>query len=200
VRYARAVQKLRELTDACERVKGWPPEDPFLVEAYVFGDLLQGVDPLEAVQVALVLNLPADQVPWESHPHGTDWLADELRVSKGGFAYWWRSCYVPVWNHHIRCPVRFWSQDGPQHEVLDALAQRRLETLPRIVPPEEEQRRQQESDLAEALAHLRAIHASYWDREWRRDHRGSGRYPEHHLWEAVEGYLDVLHAFAHPRR
>jgi hypothetical protein len=89
------LQKLRELADACERVRDWPPEDPFLVEAYVFGDLSQGVDPLEAVQVALVLNLPADQVPWESHSHGTGWLADELRLSKGGFAYWWRSRHAP---------------------------------------------------------------------------------------------------------
>ncbi|WP_444544045.1 DUF7711 family protein [Planomonospora parontospora] len=26
----------------------------------------------------------------------------------------------------------------------------------------------------------------------RREHRGSGRRPEDHLWEAVQGYLDLL--------
>lgn len=40
-----------------------------------------------------------------------------------------------------------------------------------------------------ALTRLRAVHGSFWDSGWRREHRGSGRYPEHHLWEAVQGYL-----------
>ncbi|WP_291409525.1 hypothetical protein [Actinophytocola sp.] len=35
---------------------------------------------------------------------------------------------------------------------------------------------------------------TYWDREWRHDNRGDGRYPENHLWEAVYGYLDLLDA------
>jgi hypothetical protein len=38
------------------------------------------------------------------------------------------------------------------------------------------------------------VHASYWDHDWRREHRGFGRYPEHHLWEAVHGYLDLYDA------
>jgi hypothetical protein len=107
------VEKLRELAAACERAKRWPPDEPFLLEAYVFGDVLSGADPLDAVEVALVLNLPPEEVPWESSPHGTQWLADELRLSKGGFAYWWRSHLEPVPNHHIRGPVRFWSREGP---------------------------------------------------------------------------------------
>ncbi len=28
----------------------------------------------------------------------------------------------------------------------------------------------------------------------RREHRGYGRYPENELWDAVEGYLDLLDA------
>jgi len=46
------------------------------------------------------------------------------------------------------------------------------------------------------LGHLRAVHAAYWGRDWRREHRGLGRYPEDHLWEAVQGYLDVHDATA----
>jgi hypothetical protein len=49
-------------------------------------------------------------------------------------------------------------------------------------------------DLAAALSRLRAMHASYWDHDWRREHRGFGRYPEHHLWEAVQGYLELYDA------
>jgi hypothetical protein len=111
-RYRRAVEKLRTLAEACESVKNWPPEDPFLLEAYVFGDVLEGADPLESVQVALVLNLPPEEVSWESSPHGTAWLEDQLRLDKGGFAYWWRSHLSAVPNHHIRDPVRFWSQEA----------------------------------------------------------------------------------------
>jgi hypothetical protein len=40
----------------------------------------------------------------------------------------------------------------------------------------------------------RSVHANYWDYDWRRANRGGGRYPEHELREAVEGYLDLLDA------
>jgi hypothetical protein len=47
-----------------------------------------------------------------STPEGTDWLANELRLSKGGFMWFWRSHLDPIWNHHIRGPMRLWSIDG----------------------------------------------------------------------------------------
>jgi hypothetical protein len=195
MRYRRAVEKLRILAEACESVRNWPPEDPFLLEAHVFGDVLTGADPLDCVEVVLVLNLPPEEVPWESSPHGTLWLEDQLRLSKGGFAYWWRSHLDPVSNHRIRGPVRFWSHDGPDEAVLQALAERRFDDLPRRAPSPGEQE-QLAGELALALGRLRAVHGSYWDYDWRREHRGSGRYPEHHLWEAVQGYLDLYDAAA----
>jgi hypothetical protein len=130
---------------------------------YVFGDLLDGADPIEWIEIVLVLNLPAEEVPWESHPDGADWLVRELRLDKGGYAFWWRSREDPVWNHHIRGPVRFWSVDGPDEDVLDR-----------------------------ALARLRDLHQNYWERDGRREHRGNCRYPENELWEAVDGYLSLL--------
>src|SRR5690242_8094827 len=57
-----------------------------------------------------------------------------LRLDKGGFAYWWRSHLSAVPNHHIRAPVRFWSQEGPDEAVLQALAERRLGDLARLAP------------------------------------------------------------------
>ncbi len=39
-----------------------PPEDPFLLEAYVFGDVLRGAAPLECVEAVLILNLPPQEV------------------------------------------------------------------------------------------------------------------------------------------
>lgn len=59
MRYARAVEKLRLLAAGCERMKAWPPDfDPWLVEMYAFGAVLEGVDPLENVQVVGVIRVP----------------------------------------------------------------------------------------------------------------------------------------------
>jgi hypothetical protein len=52
--------------------------------------------------------------------------------------------------------------------------------------------------LATALARLREVHANYWERDWRRENRGNYRYPENALWEAVNGYLDLLDAKGSP--
>ena len=198
MRYRRAVDKLQELARACERVRDWPPEDPFLVAAYVFGDVLDGADPLGNVQVAVAINLAPEEVPWGSSPHGTQWLADQLRLSKGGFEYWWRSHLDPVWNHYIRGPVRFWSPDGPDQAALSALAERRFADLPRLQPSPEMAREQLAGDLNAALRHLRQVRDSYWEYDWRKEHRGLGRHPEHELWEAVYGYLDILDASRPP--
>lgn len=190
--YRRAVEKLRVLADACQWTTRLPLEEPFLREAYVFGDVLEGVDPIEHIQVAFTLNLPPEDVPWCSQPPGTPWLVDSLRLDKGGIAFWWRSRHEPVWNHLIREPVRFWSLDGIDETVLEALRERRFADLPRLTASPAEQRRRAEAELDRSLAHLRAVRQRYWDRDWRKDHRGGGRYPEDHLWEAADGYLDLL--------
>jgi hypothetical protein len=198
MRYRRAVEKIRILAEACRDFKRFPSEEPFLLEAYVFGDVLRGVDPLDFVEVALVLNLPPQEVIWETTPRGTEWLADYLRLSKGGFAYFWRSHLDPVSNHHIRGPVRFWSLAGPDEDVLLALSERRLDALPQVTSPPGAEGAQRAGELQAALDHLRGVRDSYWDYGWRRENRGGGRYPENKLWEAVQGYLDLLDASESP--
>ena len=123
MKYRRAVEKLRILAETCERVKTfWFDTEPFLKAVYAFGEVTDGADPLDAVQVAVAINLPPEEVPWESNPDGTDWLASELRLSKGGFMYFWRSYLDPIWNHYIRGPVQIWSVDGgPDEQALVAL-------------------------------------------------------------------------------
>lgn len=195
MRYKRAVEKLRLLAEGCQRMRDWPPDfEPWLVEMYAFGAVLDGADPLDAVQVVGVIRVPPEEATWGSVPNGTEWAADILRLSKGGYEYWWRSYLDPVWNHYIKNPVRIWSQDGIDDEALSALEDRRFGDLNRLTPDPVHQRLQARDDLDAALAHLREVHSSYWDRDWRRDHRGLGRYPENELWEAVEGYLDILNA------
>ena len=129
-------------------------------------------------------------------PAGSEWLADQLRLSKGGFEYFWHSYLDPVWNHYIRSPVRIWSRDGIDEDTLTALSARRFSELRRLTPDPVDERLQVRDDLDAALRHLRDVHGSYWDQAWRRDHRGFGRYPEHELWDAVEGYLTLLNALA----
>lgn len=200
MRYKRAVEKLRLLAEGCERIGNWPPwDEPFLVEMHAFGEVLEGADPLEVVKVAGVIRLPPEEVPWNSDPHGTRYFADELRLSKGGFEYWWRSYLDPVWNHYIQSPVRIWSNAGIDEAALDALAERRFSDLRRLTPDPVDARLQTRDDLDAALRRLRVVRDSYWDQQWRRDHRGLGRYPEHELWDAVQGYLDLLDAYSATR-
>lgn len=71
---------------------------------------------------------------------------------------------------------------------------RDLGSLNRLVPEPAGERLQLRDDLEAALAHLREVRDKYWDHAWRHKHRGYGRYPENELWEAVEGYLDLVDA------
>ncbi|MET9241159.1 hypothetical protein [Nonomuraea sp. NPDC003709] len=194
MRYRRAVDRLRQLAQACEQTRRVPADEPFLRAAHVFGDLLTGADPVDHLEIVLVLNLPPEEVTWGSQPPGTAWLVDFLRLDQGGVAYWWRSHLDPVENHRIHDPVRFWSLDGPDQDVLDALAERRFDRVREVTSRPQEEPAQVAGELRAALDHLRAVRDSYWDRQWRRRHRSLGRYPEHHLWEAVQGYLDLLEA------
>jgi hypothetical protein len=45
VTLAAASGRAADSAEACESVKGWPPEDPFLLEAYTSGDVLRRADP-----------------------------------------------------------------------------------------------------------------------------------------------------------
>ncbi|WP_181449391.1 DUF7711 family protein, partial [Nonomuraea aridisoli] len=192
VRYRRAVERLRMLARACEQTRRVPVDEPFLREAYVFGSLVDGADPVEPIEVVFVLNLPPEEVAWGTQPPGTAWLVDFLELDKGGVAYRWRSRHDPVANHRIREPVRFWSLAGIDEAVLDALEGRRFELLRQGHPEARTERADVTEELRTALEHLRAVHEAYWDRKWRREHRGLSRHPEHHLWEAVHGYLELL--------
>ncbi|HEY5854263.1 MAG TPA: hypothetical protein VIW24_09490 [Aldersonia sp.] len=48
MRYRRAVEKLRVLGEACTSSTRLPLDEPFLREAYVFGEVLSGADPSSA--------------------------------------------------------------------------------------------------------------------------------------------------------
>lgn len=194
MRYRRAVEKLRILADACSDLLRFPVEEPFLRAAYIYGDVLAGKDPLEAPELLLVVNLPATDLPWAAEPEDCRWLADWLKLDKLGYLYRFRSREDPVTNPRVREAVRFWSLDGPDDDVLQALAERRFGDLPRVVMDEESLPRQRAAELRAALDSLRETCDRYWEPDWRRAHRGHGRYPENTLWDAVFGYLELLDA------
>ena len=78
--------------------------------------------------------------------------------------------------------------------ALVALEARHSGSRNRLVPEPADERLQLREDMDAALAHLREVRDRYWDHDWRRAHRGYGRYPENELWDAVEGFLDLIGA------
>jgi hypothetical protein len=193
MRYTTAVRRLRSLADEFgEHARLW--DEPLVTAGYVYGELLDGPDELEVVRIALVLDLPPDQVTWRAEPPTAAAFAELTRLSSLPLRWSWRPVLWPVWNHEVRGPVRFWSLDGPDEPALAALEQRRFDKLRRLVPEPAEELEQLEEELAFSRTHLKQVAGAYWDIEWRRDHQGADAGPEHHLWRAVAGYLDLLAA------
>ncbi len=190
MRYATAVRRLRTIAEACDRTNRiW--DEPVLIGAYVFGGVLDGAEEVPYVQVAFVIDRPAEEVTWWAEPPHGRGIAQLLDLEKAPVEWFWRPAVWPVWNHMIRGPVRFWSPAGPDDDALAALEQRRFVELDRLIPTPHEEMAQLEAELDACLTHLREVDDHYWDREWRADHKGLSLYPEHHLWRAVHGYLDL---------
>lgn len=200
MRHGTAVRRLRTIAERCHRVAGpWDDEDePIPLAAYAFGAVLDGNTDIPVVQVALVLNLPADELTWCARPQSCSGLAHLLELEKAPVDWYWRPAVWPVSNHVIRRPLRIWSTDGVEGAALDALAGGVAEPLRLPAPQPEHGQEQLAVELAACLAHLRRVEDAYWQREWRQDNRGSGIYPEHHLWDAVHGYLDLHAAVSAP--
>jgi hypothetical protein len=191
VKRSTAVNRLAEIADELERSKVWSGST--VVSGHVFGDLLDAPDEVERIEIALVVDEPADYVPWMSHPARLEALASMLRFDRLPMSWWWRPHEWPVWNHAIGRTVCFWSASaGPQPDVFDALAAARSDQLELVAPSDDEQLVAQlciERDVARR--HLEATMASFYDREWRHEHKGDGVYPADHLWWATSGYLDL---------
>lgn len=194
MRHPTAVRRLRAIADRCQQVAGLWHDEPLLVGAYAFGAVLDDPADLAVVQVAFVLDLPPDDLTWCAQPRSCAGLPDLLEIDKAPVRWYWRPALWPVSNHLIDRPLRIWSLDGPDTTALDALERGDAEPLRLPEPTRADARAQLAMELDASLAHLRRTEASYWERDWRRDHRGSGIYPENHLWDATHGYLDLLTA------
>jgi hypothetical protein len=194
VRHETAVRRLRAVAARCQRASGlW--EEPFLVAAYAFGAVLESRADVPVVRVAFVLTLPADELTWCARPQSCVGLPQLLEIDNAPVDWYLRPSVWPVANHVIRRPLQVWSLDGgPDLAALDALARGEADGLRVPEPAPADVWEQLAAELAASRTHLRAVEAGHWERDWRSANRGLCVYPEHHLWDAVHGYLDLLDA------
>ena len=131
MRYRAAVARLKTIAERCGQVASlWRVDDPVLRAAYAFGDVLdQPRADLPVVQVAFVLDLPADELTWGVEPQSCCGLPHLLEVEKVPVEWYWRPAAWPVSNHVIRRPLRIWSAEGS-----DAARWRRWEPGSRASP------------------------------------------------------------------
>jgi len=192
VHHQTAVRRVRTVAERCQRASGLWDEEPFLLAAYAFGAVLEpGVD-VDAVQLAFVLNLPAEELPWGAEPQSLIGLPGLLEIDKAPVEWYWRPAVWPVANHLIRRPLRVWSLEGPDNAALDALERGDAERLRMPAPTADQQQEQLSVELDASLTHLRSVEAGFWERGWRSANKGFGFHPENHLWNAVHGYLELL--------
>jgi hypothetical protein len=168
----------------------WP-----LNEMWVSGELPTLAETLDAGSVVLVLDLPAEELPWLAmHPTGES-IGYQLRLGKRPIHWCYRPRAWPVWNHQNRRLARFWSAEGGlDSSAIDALRSRRLDRLDVIEPSDDELAGQLRQELAVSREHLRSVLEGYWDRDWRKNHKGYDESPQDHLWRAASAVTDILDA------
>lgn len=180
---------LAELAEKC----GELPASFFrfqVVELWAFGDLLDVPKDLDVIEVALVTDLPVDEVPWLTEPVGAEHWANSTRLSRNPFDARWRSKDAPVWNHRIERPALIWSAaDGINEEALVAVSDGTAELVRQAAPSPEELAQRVADELEVSLRALRLANQAYTDRRW-----SPGKLTPHSdvLWRTTTGYLDLL--------
>lgn len=194
MKWTRAVHHLETLAQTCAEMTTRPRSIfPLRVtELWAAGDILGAVRDLEWVTVALVVDLPVDDVPWLGEPTGSQHWASATRLAKNPVVPRWRSASAPVWNHRIDRPALLWNEkDGIAEATLAALLDGRGEDVRLPAPTEDERRARLDDELAVSLRALRAATTDYEDRRWR---PGKLEPVADALWRAGDGYLDILDA------
>ena len=98
---------------------------------------------------------------------------DLLRLRKRALQWCYRPLGWPVWDHRHRWLARYWSAGaGLDGTVIDALRTRRLDRLEVVEPTASELARQLQVELPVSRGHLRTMIGRYWERDWRREHKG----------------------------
>lgn len=179
---------------------GWPVE-----QLWVAGDYLGLAETVDAGSVVLFLDVPPDEAPWLGINRDGEWAGDQLGLGKRPLLWCYRPLTWPAWNHQHRRLARYWSAgEGLDDSVIDALRTGQLDRLDVVEPTASELSRQLQAELPASRRHLRTVIERYWDRDWRREHKGYDESPEDHLWRAaaavseMQDALDELEAPASP--
>ena len=194
MKWTRAVHHLETLAESCADMATRPTQIfPLrVVQLWAYGDVLGEPQDLEAVTVALAVNLPPDDVPWRCEPDGAQHWSNATRLRQSPVVPRWRSVHAPVWNHRIVRPALLWDMDtGVAEATLAALRDGRGEEVRAAAPVPEELAARLVDDLAVSLRALRERTARYADRRWA---PGKLEPVADELWQAADGYLDLLAA------
>ncbi len=191
MRYSTAVRRLRSVAEGLSAVDRVDALE--VIDAYVFGGLLDGPESLDVVSVAFVVDLPVEEVPWRARSAALEALASLMRLDKVPVERVWRPADWPVWNHVIVGAVRFWSRaDGIDEDVMALLTQQRFGDLTGVGPPNRERYLEQlRVERNASRRHLHHVLDRYHDREWQRAHRSYTMYPEDHLWWAADAFVEL---------
>jgi hypothetical protein len=140
---------------------GWPLE-----ELWAAGPFLEGGASFEHGAVVLVLDVPADEVPWLAVTPTTGWIDGHLRLGKRPLRWCHRPAAWPAWNGDDPAVARFWSAShGVDERALESLRMGAPDPSMVVAPVGDELPRQLEVELALSRAHLRHVVEHYWDRD-----------------------------------
>lgn len=194
MKWSSAIRKLQDLANAGTDLAASPAAEFSLpvTQLWAFGPVLGLPDDLERVHVAVVVDLPVAEVPWLTKPFGAEHWENTTRTAKQPIVTLWRSARAPVWNHHVERPALFWEREaGLAEDVLEALSEGRADDVRIPAPTLEEFRARIAEDVAVSLATVRERTQAYESRRW---DRGGFTAAADALWEATNGYVDLLDA------
>ncbi|MGH3862050.1 DUF7711 family protein [Actinokineospora sp.] len=194
----RALHHLRTVAETCADI-ATRPESIFPLrvrELWAAGEILEPVDELDAVTIALVVDLPVEDVAWLTEPSGSQHWANAAKLQTAPVTVRWRSARAPVWNHVLRRPALIWDLDnGIAESTLDAIASGDTADVRLDEPSAATMAVRLGDDLAVSLRALGSRTAHYADRRWK---AGKLEPVADALWHASEGYLDLLKAIDCP--
>lgn len=194
--WSRAVHHVEAAAGECQRVHELPPVmvPVRVTQLWAFGDVLGPQRDLESVSLALSLDLPAKDVAWLTQPPAAMHWLNLTRLPKNPVRVWWRSARAPVWNHHIVHPLLVWSSaDGVLEDAVDALREGRGEAAGLPEPSADARATRVSEELAISLSTLRARTSDYEEKRWG---RAKLEPTADALWQAADGYLDLLESQA----
>ncbi|MDY7099929.1 MAG: hypothetical protein S0880_01960 [Actinomycetota bacterium] len=193
-----AVRHLVELSEVASEQARLGADDWPLASMWATGELLGPASELEVGEVVLVIEAPPEEMPWLAlHPAG-EWVGHVLRLGKRPLLWRYRPLVWPVWSVRDRRLARFWSTgEGIDDDAITALREVRPDGPPLVTTPSERELIDQlREERRVSAAHLRRVLEHYWDRDWRRDHKGYEESPEDHLWRAGQAVTEIDDALA----